>query len=110
MPYFESGGGNATSGTISGSLGFTIKWIKVGRVVSLQFDNDTTNIPPGASDIATLPDDLTPAISMKASCYRESLTKCAFTTSPTTNKLSVYNDSGSNVYYIGGSMTYISKK
>lgn len=103
-------GGNATSGTINGSLGFTIKWIKVGRVVTIQFDNDTTNIPPGASDIATLPDDLTPALSIKAESYRTSLNKCAFSTNPSTNKLAIYNDSGSNVYYIGGSMTYISKK
>lgn len=82
----------------------------MGRVVSLQFDNDTTNIPPGGSIIATLPDDLTPALSMKASCYRETLNKCAFALSPTTKEISVYNDSGSNVYYIGGSITYISKE
>lgn len=111
MPYYESGGGTATSGTINGSLGFTIRWIKVGRVVSMYFDNDTTNIPTGgAHEIYTLPDELVPAVGQFSCANRYNQNKCSFSISTTNKKLQVYNDSSTAQYYIGGSMTYISKE
>lgn len=100
-----------TSGTISGSLGFTISWKKVGRLVSLALSNDTTRIPNGASEIVTLPENLAPIDAVYAECYRVLDNKCSFGLAASNRKLQVYcpvATGSSSPYYVIASMTYIS--
>lgn len=100
-----------TSGTISGSLGFTIGWKKVGRLVSLAIANDTTRIPNGTSEIVTLPENLAPIDAVYAECYRVLDNKCSFGLAASNRKLQVYcpvATGSSSPYYVTASMTYIS--
>ena len=100
-----------TSGTISGALGFTISWKKVGRLVSLAIANDTTKVPNGTSEIATLPTNLTPIDAVYEECYRVLDNKCSFGLAASNRKLQVYCQTptgSSSPYYVTTSMTYIS--
>lgn len=113
MPFYASGGGITTSGTLSGSLGFTINWAKVGKIVTLVIANDTTRIPNGNSNVTTaLPSNLIPEIYTSVDCIRSYTNKCTFSVG-TNGTVVVYCDiptGTSSPYYVTAVITYIAKE
>lgn len=98
------------SGTISGSLNFSIQWVKKGKVVVLNITNDTTKIPKGETELATLPNFLRPILVIYSECHIAYINKCSFRLSSATGKLTLYCDiatGSSSPYYVTCSMTYL---
>lgn len=95
-----------TSGTLYGECGFTLHWQKFGKVVAVQFSNDTTVIPSGViTSILTLPSELRPRYTVAAECYRSFDNKCSFRVSPA-GVLDVYTPL-SDRYYISSCASWI---
>lgn len=101
---------NVTSGTFTGNLGFTFKWSKCGKIVTLHVVNDTTKVPQGDTIIGDIPDNILPMAQISFDCNRSFANKCSFIINPTSKKIGVYCDiptGSSSPYYVQGNVAYI---
>jgi hypothetical protein len=102
---------DVTSGTFTGNLGFTFKWSKCGKIVSLYASNDTTTIPQGKTIIGDIPDNILHNTGVIVfDCNQAFGNKCSFTIGSSTKKISLYcgiPTGSSSPYYVQGTVTYI---